>query len=130
DRSSRLTAVSAGTLRIADQPWTAVAIWQQQGRSHAGAEARLPEPLTEKTSSRAFVGQLHTHWQPYAGVRAAVAAGVGWRDDDDRLRGQGPMVSDLEGEWLWMARPTAGERLRRTRIDGRAWLQVGDHIDI
>ncbi|MBI3178103.1 MAG: hypothetical protein HYZ27_00490 [Deltaproteobacteria bacterium] len=124
DTSRRTTVLGSGSLKLAETWVHGVAVWQETARSHMGAEARLPEALTRDTEASAFAGQLRTTLNPAPDAHLRLSAGVNVRQDDEVLRSLGPIVTDIEGEWLVMARPSLGERLRRSSIVGGAELSL------
>ncbi len=128
DTGRRTTVVGSGSLQL-EQAWVhAAMVWQDTARSHVGAEARLPAALTRDSEAQAFSGQLTTELKPAADAHLRLSAGVNLREDDEVLRSPAPMVLDIEDEWLLMARPNTGERLRRSSLVGTAELSLARGI--
>lgn len=87
-------------------------VYQANRRSHDGAQYRWPMSLTRQNDAHTVFAQ--------AQISHAMGPGmlqVGWdwsfRQDTSRMQSNTPWITDLEEEWLWMARPTLPGRLKR-----------------
>ncbi|MEZ4270009.1 MAG: hypothetical protein R3C68_00780 [Myxococcota bacterium] len=126
DRTQRTTLLAHGQTRFAGLPWSALGVWQRRGRSHDGAQYRQPIVLTQDTQSDAVVGQIGTEvvWNPK--LATIVKMGVGWRQDESRMRHDESIRWDIEDEWQWMHRPRFPGKHRRGRVDGTMRLKIGE----
>lgn len=121
DDAARTTVLGSGRTQVGSWPLEAVLAWQGRQRSREGAQFRLPAPYTRDVSANALLAQVGTEMAE-ARYRFEAALGWRWRRDDERSNTESPIVSDLEREWTWLARPSFGERLERMSIEGRAAL--------
>lgn len=122
DLGERTTVLGTTVLTIAGLPFTALIGWQGAQEAAAGASYRWPRELTGPEHENGLVAQLGTTFD-LQGWRLAASNGFGWRDGSFAQTAGRPIVSDLEGEWLWLARPRLDERLSRWRDDLRVTAQ-------
>lgn len=125
DDGRRSTAMLTLARDVGVVPVTVLALFQEIGRDHAGAQDRLPTELTLDETSRAFVAQTHASHTIAPTLSLDVDLGLGLRDARTRLHGEAPIVSDLEDEWTWLHRPRFGDRVRSGRVDGRLDARLG-----
>ncbi|MBN1961144.1 MAG: hypothetical protein JW841_09370 [Deltaproteobacteria bacterium] len=112
----RTTVIGAHTLNIYLIPITILAAWQLYKNDGEGSQYRWPQALTANQDDNALILQLtsstdFSDWQITGGYS------FGYRKGDFTRTSQHPTISDLEGEWLWMARPQPDESLSRWRND-------------
>ncbi|MEE8408101.1 MAG: hypothetical protein V3T05_00720, partial [Myxococcota bacterium] len=117
DRAERTTGIAAAAWKLGALPFEATGVWQRSSRSHEGAQFRWPLPLTGDEHGNAAVAQIGTRGRPWGDWAFSAGLGLGWRDDTFERHDGGPIVSDIEGEWMWQQRPRLTERVGRTRID-------------
>ncbi len=124
DEAQRSTVLALATLPWA-RPLELLVGWQEESRSHAGAQLRWPEELTYGDRARALIGQVRLTPIATERVRFDLAVGVVGRWDNERPNSKTPRVTDIEGEWLYLGRPRFAEDLARQRLSASAVLAVG-----
>ncbi len=106
--------------------WLLTGGWQLERRSHEGAQFRWPDALTLEREGQAFVAGVERRFTPSATAELRLTAGLTLRRDDEAPNTASPVVTDLEGEWLYLARPRFAEDLRRSQAHAGLELRFGD----
>lgn len=122
DAARRTTVMAGTTLRAGALPLRALMLWQGQDRSNDGAQYRWPQTLTGQEAGWGMVSQVQTTLALPEQWRLHMGLGYGFRHDDFARHSDAPIVSDIESEWLWLARPRRTEHLNRARYDLQAQL--------
>jgi hypothetical protein len=112
----RTTVIGTYGFDVGLVPVTALLAWQRTDDDGAGAAYRWPAALTGAEREDALVGQISAHGD-VADWRVGGQYGFGYRDGSFSRASQTPIIADLEGEWLWLARPRLDEDLSRWRND-------------
>ena len=116
DTAERTSLVGSYAFDLDGVPLEALVVWQSSERSNEGAQYRWPADLTGRAAGTGVVAQLASRAR-LAKWDLEVRAGYGYRTDDFAREGTDPLVTDLEGEWLWLWRPRFDESLSRWRGD-------------
>lgn len=124
DSAQRDTIMVVSEMNLGGMPLTAIGALQKRSRSNEGAEFRLPSFYTQSTEGDAYLLQIGSAGSLSAVAAYDVSVGLSYKRDSAEQNSTLPIVSDIESEWLWLARPTPSENLTRTSIDlsaGVAW---------
>lgn len=116
DLAERTTVFLGSALRVGGVPVQIIGLWQRKLRTHEGAEFRWPKAYTLRTQGQAFVALAKAELWRQGQVALEARALLGLRVDDERLADDTRLVTDLEEEWMWLARPRWGERLERSKV--------------
>jgi hypothetical protein len=125
EHAERSTALLVGRSGVFGIPLELTLGWQGERRSHAGAELRLPEPLTRNSEADALIAGISAELAPSGHSALTLSFGFGMRDDHEQPNTSAPFVTDLEDEWLYLGRPRFPETLSRSRADAAAVLRLG-----
>lgn len=124
DAAQRETIVGYLTRKISHGNLDLRLLYQGNHRSHDGAQYRWPLFLTRQNDGHAIFAQAHVSHRLGTG---GLQMGWAWsgRQDTSHMQSNKPWLTDLEDEWLWMARPTLPGTLRRQKHHLYALWDIG-----
>lgn len=128
DESSRNTFMGIGRVDYGPLPFEFLLSYQSKSRSHEDGQFRLPEIYTHESDTDAWLGQLTTEADLNARWKLKGGLGLGRKVEDRVRHSSDPIVSDIEEQWFWLARPRRGEDLRRTRWNGFVQAERKDDV--
>ncbi len=119
DDARSLQALVGAAGDVAGQAVESFVALEWSERSHDGAQFRLPEWLTHQKDELGVLTALKIPGQFANGTKWSWAFGAGYKQTTRDGRNDGVIVSDIENEWMWQARPKTADDVRQLKFSTR-----------
>lgn len=118
EKARSLQILLAGRGHVLNLPVHSLLAVDIQERSHDGAQFRLPNWLTHEKRETGLAATLESPWKA-AGLDWVASFVGAYRTTGRTGSNKGSIVSDIENEWLWMARPTTPDDQHQLKLAAR-----------
>ena len=119
DEARGLQALLGAAGNIAGQSIETFVALEWSERSHDGAQFRLPEWLTHEKDELGILAGVKVPGVMASGTHWSWALGAGYQTTRRQSRNGGIIVSDIEEEWLWLARPQTADDVEQLKFSTR-----------